>query len=211
MSDIFELFKKIQKEKPQMTGPVEWIVAGLGNPGQQYGNTRHNIGFCALDALARDCGGVRVEQVKFKSAVGEAMIAGKRTLLMKPGTFMNLSGEAVAEAARFYKIPPEHILIFSDDVSLPVGKMRVRSKGSAGGHNGLKNIIYQLGSDNFPRVRIGVGEKPHPDYDLADWVLGKFPPEDAKTLLTLMDKIKPCTELIVSGKTDNAMNLYNGK
>lgn len=211
MSDIFELFKKIQKEKPQMTGPVEWIVAGLGNPGQQYGNTRHNIGFCALDALARDCGGVRVEQVKFKSAVGEAMIAGKRTLLMKPGTFMNLSGEAVAEAARFYKIPPEHILIFSDDVSLPVGKMRVRSKGSAGGHNGLKNIIYQLGSDNFPRVRIGVGEKPHPDYDLADWVLGKFPPEDAKTLLTLMDKIKPCTELIVSGKTDHAMNLYNGK
>lgn len=211
MSDIFELFKKIQKEKPQITGPVEWIVAGLGNPGQQYGNTRHNIGFCALDALARDCGGVRVEQVKFKSAVGEAMIAGKRTLLMKPGTFMNLSGEAVAEAARFYKIPPEHILIFSDDVSLPVGKMRVRSKGSAGGHNGLKNIIYQLGSDNFPRVRIGVGEKPHPDYDLADWVLGKFPPEDAKTLLTLMDKIKPCTELIVSGKTDHAMNLYNGK
>ena len=211
MSDIFELFKKIQKEKPQMTGPVEWIVAGLGNPGQQYGNTRHNIGFCALDALARDCGGVRVEQVKFKSAVGEAMIAGKRTLLMKPGTFMNLSGEAVAEAARFYKIPPEHILIFSDDVSLPVGKMRVRSKGSAVGHNGLKNIIYQLGSDNFPRVRIGVGEKPHPDYDLADWVLGKFPPEDARTLLTLMDKIKPCTELIVAGKTDNAMNLYNGK
>lgn len=209
MSDIFDLFKKIQsKPAAAPAGSVEWLIVGLGNPGAKYDGTRHNVGFAALDQLASQLG-VRVDQLKFKALCGDAVIDGKRVLLMKPSTFMNLSGQAVQEAAHFYKIPTDHILVFSDDISLPVGKLRIRRKGSAGGHNGLKNIIYLLGEDTFPRVRFGVGEKPHPDYDLADWVLGRFPQEDVKTLGQLLQNILPICRLILAGNIDKAMSDYN--
>lgn len=209
MSDIFDLFKKIQsKPAAAPAGSVEWLIVGLGNPGAKYDGTRHNVGFAALDQLASQLG-VRVDQLKFKALCGDAVIDGKRVLLMKPSTFMNLSGQAVQEAAHFYKIPTDHILVFSDDISLPVGKLRIRRKGSAGGHNGLKNIIYLLGEDTFPRVRFGVGEKPHPDYDLADWVLGRFPEEDVKTLGQLLQNILPICRLILAGNIDKAMSDYN--
>ena len=208
MSDIFDLFKKIQSRPAAPAGPVEWLIVGLGNPGAKYEGTRHNVGFAALDQLASQLG-VRVDQLKFKALCGDAVIDGKRVLLMKPSTFMNLSGQAVQEAAHFYKIPTDHILVFSDDISLPVGKLRIRRKGSAGGHNGLKNIIYLLGEDTFPRVRFGVGEKPHPDYDLADWVLGRFSGEDVKTLRELLQNVLPICRLILAGNIDKAMSDYN--
>ena len=159
-------------------GAVEFLIVGLGNPGEKYSATRHNVGFCAVDLIAEKTG-ARVDRLKFKSLCGDAMLGGKRVLLMKPQTFMNNSGEAVAEAMRFYKIPVENIIVISDDISLNPGKLRIREKGSAGGHNGLKNIIYLIGKDTFPRIKIGVGAKPHKDYDLADWVLG-VPSADSK-------------------------------
>ena len=201
-----KLFAQIAKPAP--TGAVEYLIVGLGNPGAKYAGTRHNIGFEAVDALAASVGAA-IDRIKFQSLCGDAMVGGKRVLLMKPSTFMNLSGQAVTEAMRFYKILPEHVLVLCDDVTQPVGRLRIRKSGSDGGHNGLKNIIYLSGSNQFPRVRIGVGQKPHPDYDLADWVLGKFPQEDAKTLLELMKVIKPICEDIVNDKTDKAMNDYN--
>ena len=209
MATLNELFAKIAAgRKPAPAGPVEYLIVGLGNPGPKYNGTRHNTGFMALDALAQKLG-VRVEKLQFKSLTGDAVIAGKRVLLLKPGTFMNLSGQAVQEAAAFHKVPMDRVLVLMDDVSLPVGALRIRKKGSAGGHNGLKNIIYLTGRDDFPRVKIGVGEKPHPDYDLADWVLGKFSPEDAKTLLSLLGDIPAICELFVQGRLDEAMSKYN--
>jgi len=162
----------------------------------------------ALEALAQKLG-VRVEKLQFKSLCGDAVIAGKRVLLMAPGTYMNLSGQAVQEAAAFHKVPMDRVLVLMDDISLPVGALRIRKKGSAGGHNGLKNIIYLTGRDDFPRVKIGVGQKPHPDYDLADWVLGKFSPQDAKTLEGLFSDILPICQLMVEGRADEAMSKYN--
>ncbi len=191
-----------------VSGPVEWLVVGLGNPGAKYQGTRHNIGFEALDALAEEAG-ARVDRLRFQALCGDALVGGRRVLLMKPSTFMNLSGQAVTEAMRFYKIPPERVLVLCDDIAQPVGRLRIRSGGSDGGHNGLKNIIYLSGSDRFPRIRIGVGQKPHPDYDLADWVLGKFSREDAQTLLKLLEVIPQACALIVEGRTDQAMNRYN--
>ena len=189
MSTLDELFAKIAAgRKAAPAGPVEYLIVGLGNPGAKYNGTRHNTGFMALDALAEKLG-ARVERLQFKALTGDAVIGEKRVLLMKPGTFMNLSGQAVQEAAAYHKVPMDRVLVLMDDISLPVGALRIRKKGSAGGHNGLKNIIYLTGRDDFPRVKIGVGEKPHPDYDLADWVLGKFSPEDAKSLLSLFADI----------------------
>lgn len=209
MPTLEELFAKIAAGRgPAPAGPVEYLIVGLGNPGAQYNGTRHNTGFMALDTLAEKLG-VRVEKLRFKALTGEAVIAGRRALLMKPGTFMNLSGQAVREAAAYHKVPMDRVLVLMDDVSLPVGALRIRKKGSAGGHNGLKNIIYLTGRDDFPRVKIGVGEKPHPDYDLADWVLGKFSPEEAKTLLGLFQDIPAICELFVQGKLDEAMSQYN--
>lgn len=196
------------KRTPAPGGPVEFIIAGLGNPGREYENTRHNAGFMAVDRLAEKHG-AKINRIKFKGSVGDCQIEGHRVLLLKPGTFMNLSGQAVQEAAAYHKIPLDRVLVLMDDVSLPVGALRIRKKGSAGGHNGLKNIIYLTGRDDFPRVKIGVGEKPHPDYDLADWVLGKFSPEDAKTLLALLRDIPAICELFVQGKLDQAMSRYN--
>ena len=187
---------------------IEYLIVGLGNPGRQYENTRHNAGFICLDYIADELG-VKINRVKFKSAVGEARIGGRKCLLMKPSTFMNLSGQAVTEAMNFYKIPPERTVILFDDISLDVGAMRIRRKGSDGGQNGMKNIIYLSGSEDFPRVKIGIGHKPHPDYDLKDWVLSRFTEKDAKTIKELLPNVKDAVELIVAGNIDEAMNRYN--
>jgi len=207
------MFGKSRKKQPEtaalpVTGPVEFLVVGLGNPGQKYEGTRHNVGFAALDALAQSAG-ARVDKLKFKSLCGDCMLGGHHVLLMKPSTFMNLSGQAVTEAAAFYKVPMDHVLVFSDDISLEPGRMRIRTKGTDGGHNGLKNIIYLSGRDDFPRIRIGVGAKPHPDYDLADWVLGRLTGEDAKKLQTVFDHIPDAAGLIINGNAQEAMNRYN--
>lgn len=187
---------------------IEYIVVGLGNPGRQYEGTRHNAGFISLDYIAQELG-VKINKIKFKSTVGEARISGKRCLLMKPSTYMNLSGQAVTEAMNFYKIPPQRVVILSDDISLDVGKIRIRRKGSDGGQNGLKNIIYLSGSDEFPRVKVGIGKKPHPDYDLKDWVLSRFSEQDKKLISERLPDIKGAVECIVAGDIDKAMNLYN--
>ena len=196
------------KSKTTTDNSIEYLIVGLGNPGRQYESTRHNAGFISLDYIAGELG-AKVNRIKFKSTVGEAAVSGKRCLLMKPSTFMNLSGQAVTEAMRFYKIPPERTVIIFDDISLDVGNMRVRRKGSDGGHNGMKNIIYLSGSENFPRVKVGVGKKPHPDYDLKDWVLSRFSAQDAKLITELLPNIKSAVELIVAGNIDEAMNRFN--
>lgn len=201
---MFNLFSKTA------AGPVEFLVVGLGNPGREYENTRHNAGFMAVDRIAETIG-VKIDRLKFKSLCAEGMLSGHRVLLLKPSTFMNLSGQAVQEAASFYKIPPEKTLVFMDDISLEPGHVRIRRKGSDGGHNGIKNIIYLTGSDQFPRVKIGVGAKPHPDYDLAKWVLSRFSADELKALDGVLDHAADMASLILSGRMDEAMNVYNGK
>lgn len=211
MSTLDELFAKISagRKAAVPTGPVEAIIVGLGNPGKQYEGTRHNAGFMALDTLAAALG-VRVDALRFKSLCGDAVIGEKRVLLLKPGTFMNLSGQAVQEAAAFHKVPMDRVLVLMDDVSLPVGGLRIRKKGSDGGHNGLKNIIYLTGRDDFPRVKIGVGQKPHPDYDLADWVLGKFAGEDKKAIDAAVKRAADAIECILAQGIDRGMGKFNG-
>jgi len=208
MSDIFDLFKKIENNNPAPTGNVEYLIVGLGNVGTQYEGTRHNAGFMAVDRLASKHK-FDIKKIKFKSLCGEVMLSGKRCLVIKPTTFMNLSGQAVVEAMEFYKIPSEKVIVLYDDISLPISKLRVRRKGSDGGHNGIKNIIYLTGKDDFPRVKIGVGEKPNPAMDLADWVLSRFKKEEYEDLSPALDNAVSCVELIVSGKIDEAMNKYN--
>lgn len=203
---MFNFFSK--KEMP--AGPVEFLIVGLGNPGREYENTRHNAGFMAVDRIAEKIG-VKIDRLKFKSLCAVGELAGHRVLLLKPSTFMNLSGQAVQEAAAFYKIPMERTLVFMDDISLEPGRVRIRRKGSDGGHNGIKNIIYLTGSDQFPRVKIGVGAKPHPDYDLAKWVLSRFTPDELKALDGVLDHAADMAGLILSGRMDEAMNVYNGK
>lgn len=207
MYDIFEKLKNLNS-RPVVTGTPEFLVVGLGNPEPKYDTTRHNAGFMAIDHIAKKTNS-RVDQLKFKSLCGMCEIEGKKVMLMKPSTYMNLSGEAVREASQFYKIDPEHIIVIFDDISLDVGKMRIRRKGSDGGHNGIKNIIYLTGSDLYPRIKIGVGKKPHPDYDLAAWVLGHFSDEDMKNLAPVMDNSYEAVKYIVTGKIDRAMNLFN--
>ena len=188
---------------------VSWLLVGLGNPGSKYESTRHNMGFLTVDLLAEQAG-VKLNKVKFKSAYNIIPFAGAKCLVMKPQTYMNLSGEAVGEAARFFKVPADHVLVISDDVSLPVGKLRVRRGGSAGGHNGLKNIIQHLGSDQFPRIKVGVGEKPHPDYDMADWVLGKFQGEDRRTMDGAVKRAADAVECFLREGPDKTMSRFNG-
>ena len=195
-------------KKEYATGSIEYIVVGLGNPGRQYENTRHNAGFISLDYIADELG-VKINRIKFKSTVGEAKISGRRCLLMKPSTFMNLSGQALTEAMRFYKLPPQNVIVISDDISLEPGIIRIRRKGSDGGQKGLQNIIYLSGSDEFPRVKVGIGKKPHPDYELKDWVLSRFTDRDKKLIADRLPDIKGAVELIVDGKIDEAMNRYN--
>lgn len=204
---IFDIFKKLEKEKPAPR-PVDFIIAGLGNPGARYEDTRHNCGFMAAEILAEQCG-VQMKKLRFKSLTAEAEIGGRRCLLMKPTTFMNNSGDAIEEAAAFYKIPPENVLIIYDDISLDVGKLRIRGKGSDGGHNGMKSIILRLNTDLFPRIRVGVGKKPHPDYDLADWVLSRFTKAEGELLMPALTNAAKAAELIVQGRIEEAMNRYN--
>ncbi len=189
-------------------GAYEYIVAGLGNPGAKYEMTRHNAGFLAIDMLAMKQN-KEIKRLKFHALTCDAEIEGKKCLLMKPQTFMNNSGEAIGEVARFYKIPPQNVIVLSDDISLDVGKIRIRRKGSAGGHNGLKSIIAHLGSEDFPRVKIGVGKKPNAYVDLADWVLGRFPKELEPQLKEALENADAAVSLIVQDKLDRAMNLYN--
>ena len=190
------------------SGGYAYIIAGLGNPGAKYEMTRHNAGFLALELLARE-NNFDIKRLKFHALTQDFSGFGEKCLIMKPQTFMNNSGEAIGEAARFYKIPPQNIIVVSDDISLDVGKIRIRRKGSAGGHNGLKSIIASLGGDGFYRVRIGVGEKPNPQYDLAAWVLGKFPPEDAKAVADRLPDVEAACRLLMDGKLAEAQNKYN--
>ena len=190
------------------SGAYDYIIAGLGNLGAKYEMTRHNAGFLAIDMLAMKQN-KEIKRLKFHALTCDAEIEGKKCLLMKPQTFMNNSGEAIGEAAKFYKIPPQNIIVLSDDISLDVGKIRIRRKGSAGGHNGLKSIIAHLGSEDFPRVKIGVGKKPNAYMDLADWVLGRFPKELEPQLKEALENADGAISLIVQDKFDRAMNLYN--
>ena len=206
MGNIFDLFKSI--EKKEETSQISFIIAGLGNIGKQYEKTRHNAGFLAIDHIA-DRLGVRIDRVKFHSTVAEASLGGARILLMKPTTLMNNSGVAVGEAASFYKIPAERVLILHDEISFDPGVIRIRRKGSAGGHNGLKSIIAHLSSEDFPRVKIGVGKKPSPEYDLVDFVLGKFPEADLKAIADRFPDILSAVEDIIRGNIDGAMNKYS--
>lgn len=194
--------------KKNYGGSVEYIVAGLGNPDKKYENTRHNTGWLALDYIADklDC---KVNKLKFKSLVGTCEIGGAKVMLMKPTTYMNNSGQAVVEAMNFYKIPAENVIVIFDDISLDVGKMRIRSKGSDGGQKGMRSIISLSGSQAFPRIKIGIGAKPNPDWDLADWVLSKFSDKEMKELEKMFENAGKAVELIIDGKTDRAMNLFN--
>lgn len=205
---IFDIFNQLNKERPAPVGQPEYIIAGLGNPGEKYQGTRHNAGFMTLDKLAKKCG-VQMKKIRFKSLTEIAAVNGVPCLLMKPTTFMNNSGEAVVEAMNFYKIPAERVIICYDDISLEPSSIRIRRKGSDGGHNGMKSIIYLTGFDNFPRIKIGVGAKPHKDYNLADWVLSRFTEEEMKLMNEGTDKAVFSLELMVKGKTDEAMNKFN--
>jgi PTH1 family peptidyl-tRNA hydrolase len=202
--NIFDLFKKIESTSPNTNAPIEFLIAGLGNPGKEYDRTRHNVGFVAIDAMAESLS-ARIDRAKYRALICEVNLGGKRGLLMKPQTFMNLSGAAIAEAASFYKIPPEKVLVLVDDISLAPGQMRIRRKGSAGGHNGLKSIIAELGSQEFPRIKLGVGQKPSPDYDLVNWVLGKMPEADEKAFLSILPDVTAAATLIVKGEIEAAM------
>ena len=188
---------------------VEWLVVGLGNPGEKYARTRHNMGFLTLDLLA-EREHIRIDRIKFKATTAQTTLSGRRCLLMKPQTYMNLSGEAVREAAQFYKIPADHVLVIYDDVSLPVGKIRVRPSGSAGGHNGIKNIIAHLGTDRFPRVKIGTGA-PGEGGDMIDWVVGEPSQADKKILLESFERAIAAAECIIEndGDCQKAMNRFN--
>ena len=187
---------------------VDWLVAGLGNPGQKYQNTRHNMGFLTVDLLAEQKG-VKLNKVKFKSAYNILGFAGCKCLVMKPQTYMNLSGESVKLAGGFYKIPPERVLVISDDVALPLGKLRIRAGGSAGGHNGLKNIIAHLGTDQFPRVRVGVGAPAHPDHEMIDWVIGHFTPQEKKTVDEAVGRAVDAALCIMEKGVSEAQNRFN--
>lgn len=208
MDRLFSLFKQIETEKSP-SEPVSHIIAGLGNPGDKYKYTRHNAGFLALSYMSQKLN-VDITKSKFKALYTECVIGGKRVILMLPQTFMNLSGEAVRAAMDFYKIPIENVLVVFDDISLACGKLRIRKSGSAGGHNGLKSIIEHAGSDAFPRIKIGVGEKPHPEMDLADWVLSSFSQDEQKVLFDKFENVFKASELIVKGDITSAMNNYNG-
>ena len=193
----------------KQSGGVNWILAGLGNPGARYESTRHNMGFLALDRLA-EREKLRFNKLRFKAWTAEWKPGEDKVLVMKPQTYMNLSGEAVGEAARFYKVPADHVLVISDDVSLPVGKLRIRKGGSAGGHNGLKNIIQHLGTDQFPRIKVGVGMPEHPEHEMIDWVTGKPQGEEAKLLRQTLDRAADAALCLMEEGPDKAMNKFNG-
>ncbi len=197
-----------KKKKEFSSSGAEFLIVGLGNPGDKYEFTRHNAGFMCVDFLA-DRENFKINKLKYKALLADVDIAGHRCLVMKPQTFMNLSGEAVRDAAQFYKIPPEKVIVIYDDISLDVGRTRIRRKGTDGGHNGIKSIIYHLNSDNFPRIKVGVGKKPPEWEDLADWVLSRFSNDELKTLSEVADKVRKVLPLMLDGKIDEAMNRIN--
>ena len=206
---IFDIFDRLNAEKnSEPAGSPKYIIAGLGNPGEQYANTRHNAGFMAVDTLAAKHD-FQIKKIRFKSLTAVVSINGVSCLVMKPSTYMNNSGEAIVEAMNFYKIPIENVIICYDDISLEPSKLRIRRKGSDGGHNGIKSILYLLESDQFPRVKMGVGKKPHPEMDLADWVLSRFTKDEGELLEEAIGRGVQAVELIVQGKTEEAMNRFN--
>lgn len=209
MTDIFELFKKISAESTPRE-PISYVIVGLGNPGAEYAKTRHNAGFIAIDYMCEKYG-ARVNKASHRGLVGEAVIAGKRVLLVKPQTFMNLSGECVRALLDFYKLGTDRLIVIYDDISLPVGRLRARRDGSAGGHNGIKSIIEHTGTQIFPRIKIGVGQKPHPDYDLASWVLSEFSAEDYKALCAALPTVCEGLERLLTSGIDDAMQICNKK
>lgn len=202
------MFDRFRKKTYEAVGTPEFIVVGLGNPDRKYTLTRHNSGFLCVDMLSQKLN-FRVDRLKFKSLIGDTTINGHRCIIMKPQTYMNNSGEAVRECANFYKINPENIIVIYDDISLDIGKLRIRRKGTDGGHNGIKSIIYHLNSDQFPRIKVGCGKKPHPDYDLADWVLSEFKKDEQKALEPALENACKAIELLLDNQIDKAMNLYN--
>lgn len=202
------MFDRFKKKTYASVGTPEFIVVGLGNPDRKYTLTRHNSGFLCVDMLSEKLN-FRVDKLKFKSLIADTTIGGHRCIVMKPQTYMNNSGEAVRECANFYKIKPENIIVIYDDISLDVGKLRIRRKGTDGGHNGIKSIIYHLNSDQFPRIKVGCGKKPHPDYNLADWVLSEFKKDEQKALEPALENACKAIELLLDNQTEKAMNLYN--
>lgn len=198
---LFDVFKP-------KTGAVSYLLIGLGNPGPKYDMTHHNAGFLAIDYIAGKYG-VKINRAKYDALTCEAFIAGSKVLLMKPQTLMNLSGKSVSEAADFYKIPPENIIVICDDISIAPGKIRIRRKGTDGGHRGLRSITGLIGSENFPRIKLGVGDRSEHDRELADWVLAKFTPDDKNALTSRFDDVYNAVELIIRGELEKAMNLYN--
>lgn len=210
MANIFDLFKQISTEwQPSAALPLTHLVVGLGNPGAEYVHTRHNAGFLALEYL-RQRESAHIDRLKFHALTGECVLGGKRALLMLPQTYMNASGDAVREAADFYKISPANIVVVCDDINLDVGRIRVRMGGSDGGQRGLRSIIARLGTDAFPRIKIGVGQKPNPDYDLADWVLSSFSAPEQKEIFSAFPTVCAGIELLLDGKAEEAMQRCNG-
>ena len=205
---IFDVFDRISANSQNARGKIEYVIAGLGNPGLEYENTRHNAGFIVLDMLAKQCG-EEINRMQFKGRTADVMLGDKRCLLLKPTTYMNNSGESIVQALEFYKLDVSSLIVVCDDISLDVGRLRIRRKGSHGGHNGLRSICELTGSDSYERIKMGVGKKPHPDYDLAKWVLGKFGKEGMEKLNTAAEDACECIKLMVQGKTDQAMNKYN--
>ena len=202
------LFDTLFPKKKPPAGPVDYIVAGLGNPGKEYEHTRHNIGFMAVDKIGEELG-FPVKKLQFQSLTGDTIIGGKRVLFLKPSTYMNLSGQAVRDALQFYKLPVSRLIVISDEAALDIGKMRIRRKGSDGGQKGLRNIIYLTGSDDFPRIRLGVGKKPHPDISMADWVLSRFTEQEFQIITPLFHQTLQTIEWIVTGNIAEAMNRFN--
>ncbi len=194
--------------KHKQTSPIDYLIVGLGNPGKKYTGTRHNIGFAAIEAIAAKLG-LKINKVKFKSLCCEARIGDKRVMLMMPQTYMNLSGDAVNEAVRFYKLESKQIMVLFDDASLPVGTVRIRQRGSDGGQKGVRSIIMQLGNDEFLRIKIGIGQKPHPDYDMASWVLSRFTKQETDIVLNAVNKAAEAVCMIVQGDIDGAMNKHS--
>ncbi|MCC8068662.1 MAG: aminoacyl-tRNA hydrolase [Ruminococcus sp.] len=205
---IFDAFKKIENSKLNTGNKPDYIIVGLGNPDTKYLNTRHNAGFMAIDMISKEYN-IPVNRIRFKSLCGNVTIHEKNCLLMKPTTYMNNSGQAVVEAMNFYKVPIENVIVIYDDISLEPSKLRIRRKGSDGGHNGIKSIIYLTGADTFPRIKLGVGKKPHPDYNLADWVLSNFKPDELEQMKISCSNAVKCVELIVQNNIDQAMNKFN--
>ena len=202
------MLNRFRKTTNVSVGTPEFLVVGLGNPGNKYTYTRHNSGFLCLDMLSQKLN-FRIDRLKFKSLICDTTINGHRCIVMKPQTFMNNSGEAVRECANFYKIPAERVIVIYDDISLDVGKLRIRRKGTDGGHNGIKSVIYHLNSDQFPRIKLGCGKKPHPDYDLIDWVISEFKKDELKALEPALENACKALELMLDNQIDKAMNLYN--